>query len=191
MRFEKQMKKGNCLFTPVATTTQPKWFSAQSSPSIISVSAEQWRTCATSWLAESLVVQKVLGNLFAQNNSETMVTPTELSTTNKTPRTNDNVQGNLLHVYKQKIAKSSRSSSICQTVLQCGYREDRGERSVFHDPSTDAELDKLGGPCREFSVPRDNAASKAKGWIRGEHEDRSIFGGGIPSPFKAVTESRS
>ena len=29
---------------------------------------------------------------------------TELSTTNKTPRTNDNVQGNLLHDYEQKFA---------------------------------------------------------------------------------------
>ena len=31
------------------------------------------------------------GELVAQNNLETMVMPTELSTTNKTPRTNDNV----------------------------------------------------------------------------------------------------
>ena len=88
----------------MATTTQPKWFFAQSSPSISSVSTEQWRTCATSWLAESLVVPRKCRELVAQNNSETMVMPTELSTTNKTPRTNDNVQGNLLHVYKQKIA---------------------------------------------------------------------------------------
>ena len=37
------------------------------------------------------------GKLVAQNNSETLVMPTDLSTTNKTPRTNDKVQGNLLH----------------------------------------------------------------------------------------------
>ena len=31
----------------------------------------------------------------------------------------------------------------------------------------DAELDKLGGSCREYFVPRDNEASRVKGWIRG------------------------
>ena len=45
--------------------------------------------CRISGCAEST------GKLVAQNNSETMVMPTELSTTNKTPRTNDKVQGNL------------------------------------------------------------------------------------------------
>ena len=37
------------------------------------------------------------GKLVAQNHSEIMVMPTGLSTTNKTPRTKDKVQGNLLH----------------------------------------------------------------------------------------------
>ena len=44
------------------------------------------------------------GKLVAQNNSETMVMPTELSTTNKTPRTNETAQGDLLHDYEQKFA---------------------------------------------------------------------------------------
>ena len=43
------------------------------------------------------------GKPVAQNNSETMVMPTESSTTNKTLRSNDNVQGHLLHNYEQKI----------------------------------------------------------------------------------------
>ena len=44
------------------------------------------------------------GKLVAQNNSETMVMPAELSTTNKTPRTNDKMHGNLLHDYGRKLA---------------------------------------------------------------------------------------
>ena len=39
----------------------------------------------------------------AQNNPETMVMSTEFSTTNKTPRTNENAQGNLLHDYERKF----------------------------------------------------------------------------------------
>ena len=31
----------------------------------------------------------------------------------------------------------------------------------------DAELDKLGGSFREYTVPRDDTPSKVKGWIRG------------------------
>ena len=30
----------------------------------------------------------------------------------------------------------------------------------------DAELDKLGGSCREYTLPRDNALSNVKGWTR-------------------------
>ena len=44
------------------------------------------------------------GNLCAQNNSETMVMPIELSTTNNTRRTNETVQGNLLRDYERKFA---------------------------------------------------------------------------------------
>ena len=31
----------------------------------------------------------------------------------------------------------------------------------------DAELDKLGGSCREYTLPRDDQSSQVKGWIRG------------------------
>ena len=44
------------------------------------------------------------GKLVAQNKSKTLVMPTELSTSNKTPRTNETVQGKLLHDYERKFA---------------------------------------------------------------------------------------
>ena len=66
------------------------------------------------------------------DNPEVTVFPTELS--NKTPRTNDNVQGNLLRDYEQKFANLPDHLQFDQTVLQCRYHEDRGEETVFHDP---------------------------------------------------------
>ena len=42
------------------------------------------------------------GEPVAQDNPETTVIPTELMTTNKSPRSDENVQGNLLHNYEQK-----------------------------------------------------------------------------------------
>ena len=32
----------------------------------------------------------------------------------------------------------------------------------------DAEVDKLGGSCQEYTLLRDDAASKVKEWIRGD-----------------------
>ena len=51
------------------------------------------------------------GELVAQDNPETTVISTELSTTNKTPRTNDEVQVNLLHDYWRR-GNISRPSTM-------------------------------------------------------------------------------
>ena len=67
---------------------------------------------------------------------------------------------------RAQIRKSSRSSSIDQTMLQCRYHEDVA-RGQYFTTLDDVELDKVGGSCREYTLPRGNAASKVKGWIRG------------------------
>ena len=114
----------------------------------------------------------------AQNTPETTVTPAELSTTNETPLTNDNVQGHLLHD-EQKIVnlpdhlqliKLCSSVGITKTVARGRYF------TILHDA-----VDKLGGSCREYTSPRDNA-SKSDRMDPWKHEDRSSFGGGSQSP---------
>ena len=119
------------------------------------------------------------GKLVAQNNSETMVMPTEFSTTNKTPRTNDKVQGNLLHDYERKFAnlpliKLCSNAGITKTVA----------KGQYFTTLDDAELDKLGGSCRESIFPRDSAAIQSERVDPWEHEDRSSFGGGGQSPSR-------
>ena len=134
MRFEKQREGTTCLFTSVATTTPLNWFFARSLSvnqlSINGAVADMCDELACRISGCSLST----GIIVAQNNPETMVIPTELSTTNKTPMTNDNVQGKLAARLRTKIRKSSRSSSFDPTVLQCWYHEDCGERTVCHDP---------------------------------------------------------
>ena len=61
--LKRKVKKQNCLYILVVTKIQPKWFFAQSFPSISSVSTEQKWICAPNWLGKSLDVQKVHGNL--------------------------------------------------------------------------------------------------------------------------------
>ena len=59
----KSKAKRKLSITLLWTKTQQNWFFARSSPSISSVSTEKQRTCATSWPAESLVVQNVQVNM--------------------------------------------------------------------------------------------------------------------------------
>ena len=129
------------------------------------------------------------GKLVAQNNSETMVMPTELSTTNNTLRTNDKVQGNFLHDYEHKFANLPDHVQLIKLCSNVGTTKTvaKGQCLVGLD---DAELDKLGrrreerGGREEYIVPRDDKLSKVKRMDPWEHEDRSSFGGGSQSPSR-------
>ena len=54
---------------------------------------------------------------------------------------------------RAKHRKSSISSSVDLTMLQCWYQGDRGEGTVLHDPRR-CGTGKLGGSCREYAFPR-------------------------------------
>ena len=66
-----------------------------------------------------------------------------------------------------KMSKSSISSSIDRTLLQCGYHENSGEVTVHYDPRRcgTGQVGRL--MSRVYISPRDNTASKVKRWIRG------------------------
>ena len=111
--------------------------------------------------------------------------PRELSTTNKTPRTNDNVQRNLLHDYRQKNVNLPDHLQLIKLCSNVGITETVAKGQCFTTIS-DAELDKLEGSCRECALPRDNAASKVKGWIRGHTKIGPAFGGGSQLPSRPL-----
>ena len=89
------------------------------------------------------------GKLVAQNSSVTMVMPTELSTTNKTPRTNEKVQGNLLHDYERKFENLPDHLQLIKLCSNVGITKivAKGQHFTTLD---DAEFDKLGGREEEF-----------------------------------------
>ena len=116
------------------------------------------------------------GKPVAQNKSETLVMPTESSTTHNPPRTNEKVQGNVLRDHEQKFAtipdhlhliKLCSNASIVKTVA-------KGQYFLTLD---DAELDNLGGSCREYTQLRDDTSSKVIGWIRGNTKIGPSTGG--------------
>ena len=73
------------------------------------------------------------GRPVARNDSETRVMPTELSTTNQNPPTDERAQGDLLRDYEQMFANLPVHVKIDQTVLQCRSREYCSERTVPYD----------------------------------------------------------
>ena len=86
----------------------------------------------------------------AQNNSETMVIPTELSTTNKTPRTNETVQGNLLHDCERQFANLPDHLQLIKLCSNAGIAKTVAKGQYF-TTLDDAELDKLGGSYRKYT----------------------------------------
>ena len=102
-------------------------------------------------------------------NKSEAVTPTELSTTNKTPRTTETVQGNMLHDCERKFAKKKKLPDYLQLIKLCSNPgiDKTVAKGQYFTTLDDVELDKLGGSCREYTVLRDHTASKVKGWIRG------------------------
>ena len=130
------------------------------------------------------------GKLVAQNNPEITVIPTELTTTNKSPRTDDNVQETCCRITNKKFANLPEHLQLIKLCSNAGITKTVARRQYF-TTLDDAELDKLGGPCREDTLPRDNAASKVKGWIRGNTKIGPALQRWQSVIIKAATESRS
>ena len=91
------------------------------------------------------------GKLVAQNNAETMVMPTEFSRTNNTPRTNEIVQGNLLHDYERTFENLPDHLWLITLCSDAGVAKTVAKRQHF-TTLDDAELDKLGGSRREYTI---------------------------------------
>ena len=136
-------------------------------------------TCRISGCSEST------GKLVAQNNSETMVMPTELSTKNKTPRTNETLQGNLLHDFEHKIANLPDHLQLMKLCSNVGITK-TVPKGQFFTTIDDVELVKLRCSCQAKTLHRDNAASKSERMDPWEHEDRSSFGSGSKLPSRPL-----
>ena len=103
--------------------------------------------------------------LVAPENPETMVMPPEMSTTNQTSQTDAEVQGNLLREYEQKFPDLPEHVQLTKLCSNAGVAKTVVIGQYF-TTLTDEELDRLKGPCREYTLPRSDQ-SQVKGWIRG------------------------
>ena len=110
--------------------------------------------------------EQLQGRLVAEDKSETMVVPTDLSTTTKPLLTNKTVQGDLLREYERTFANLPDDLRLIRLCSDAGFKKTDAKGQCFVTLD-DAELAKLGRSCREYTLPRDDQLSKVKGWIRG------------------------
>ena len=127
--------------------------------------------------------------------------PTELSTTNQTFPTDERVEGDLLRDYERKFANLPDYLKLTKLCFNAGLAK-AVEKGQYFSTLDDAELDKLKGSCREYTLPRRDTSSQVKGWIRGNtkigpvldvavshHQGRygvSLFGDGTRSWVRIV-----
>ena len=106
----------------------------------------------------------------AEDKPETMVTPTGLPTTTNPLLTSDWARRNLLREYKDSQIFHMIFEN--QSVLRCRVSRKLSLQDGTFLTIDEAELAKLDcpGSCREYTFPRDDDLSKAKGWIRGNTE---------------------
>ena len=122
------------------------------------------------------------GELVAQNISETMVMPTELSTT---LWTNDNVQGNLLHNYEQHFANLPDHLQLIKLCSNVGITKTAATGQFFQNPRRcgTGQIGRLMSRVYFTSRQRILQSERMDPW---EHEDRSSFGGGSQSPSRPL-----
>ena len=158
MRFEEQRKRKH-----VYTCQWPsKWFIrtiiSVNQLSIFGTVAEMCEEVA--W--EISICSEGTGRPVAPNDSETMVMPTELSTTDPTPPTDERVQGDLLLDYEQKFANLPVHLKLTKLCSNAGLAN-TVQKGQYFTTLDDAELDKLKGSCREYTLPRSDKSSQVKG----------------------------
>ena len=107
------------------------------------------------------------GRLVAEDKSETMVAPTDLSTTNNPLLTNEQARGDLLREYKRKFANLPDDLPLINLCSGAGFMKTVA-RGQYFLTMNETELAKLDGSCREYTLRRNDQVSKVKGWIGGD-----------------------
>ena len=130
------------------------------------------------------------GRPVAPNDSETMVMPTELSTTNQIPPTDERVQGDLLRVYEQQFANLPYHLQLTKLCSNVGITKTVASGQYF-TTLDDAELGQIGRLMSRVyhSSKRPTIQSEKDGFVGTR---RSVQYWRWPLLIiKAVTESRS
>ena len=90
---------------------------------------------------------------------ESLLVPTEIPNANAISQTDMSAQGNLLREYEQKFAQLPEDQKLAKLCSDAGFLKDIGKGQFF------ITLEAKGPD--EYTLPRDQETSRARGWIRG------------------------
>ena len=113
------------------------------------------------WPGKFPNVSKGTGKRVAPDNLETMVIPSEVSTTDQISPTNARVQGNLLREYEPKFANLPVHLDLPNLCSNAGLANTI-EKGQYFTTLDDTELDRPKASCREYTLPRCDQSSKVK-----------------------------
>ena len=99
-------------------------------------------------------------------NWESMVVPTELPNASAISQIEISVQGNLLRDHQQKFAELPEDEKLTKLCSDAGFMKNFGKGQFFFTLGEE-EPDDMQTLCREYTLPRDQETSRARGWIRG------------------------
>ena len=93
--------------------------------------------------------------------------PTEFCNANTVSQTDMLVQGNLLREYEQKFAELPEDQKLAKLCSDAGFLKDIGKGQFFITLEEEGPGDDKQTLCREYTLPRDQETSRARGWIHG------------------------
>ena len=79
--------------------------------------------------------------------------PPEVSATNQTSQTGAGVRRNLLRKYERKFADLPQHVQLTKLCSNAGPAK-TVEKGQYFTTLDDEKLDRLEGPCREYTLPR-------------------------------------
>ena len=108
-------------------------------------------------------------------------------TTNKSLRTDETVQGNLLHDYERKFANLPDHLQFIKLCSTVGTHDDCGDGTLFHDPRR-CGTGKIGEVelMSRVHFPSRRPFTRSERMHSWEHEDRSSFGDGCCSSSRTL-----
>ena len=108
----------------------------------------------------------VAGKLAANEDLETMEIPTEVSIAD--PHTNAELLWNLLQDYKEHkfepLPEDQKLTKLCSNAV---FSKNIGKGQFFFTLDEEEGLDEMKTSCREYTLPRSEEASRARGWFLG------------------------
>ena len=106
------------------------------------------------------------GKPTANDNLESMVTPTEVLTANTLSQTDVDVYGNLKRENEQKFAEHPEHRKLTKLCSDAGFLKNIEKRQFFITFEQEGP-DDMQTSCREYTLPRSEETFRVTVWIRG------------------------